>query len=102
MSETISHTSNHQIIAIALAGGRSSRMGRDKALLEIDGETMLMRTCKTALQVASAVYVVVHSPEQYQQAFQGCVTESVDIQFSNSQIPNSLIPQFPIPNSQIL
>ncbi len=60
----------HNINAIALAGGRSSRMGRDKALLELGCETMLARTCHAALQVASAIYVVVHSPEQYQDAWQ--------------------------------
>ena len=60
---------HHKISAIALAGGRSSRMGRDKALLELEGETLLARTSNAALQVASNVYVVVRSPEQYHDAF---------------------------------
>jgi len=34
--------------AIILAGGRSSRMGQDKALLSVDGETMLQRTVTLA------------------------------------------------------
>jgi len=55
-----------KIIAIALAGGKSSRMGRDKALLEINGETLLFKTCQTALEVADAIYVVVHSQQQYE------------------------------------
>ena len=57
-----------KIIAIALAGGKSSRMGRDKALLEINGETLLFKTCRTALEVADSIYVVVRSRSQYEMA----------------------------------
>jgi molybdopterin-guanine dinucleotide biosynthesis protein A len=57
-----------KIIAIALAGGKSSRMGRDKTLLEINGETLLFKTCRTALEVADTVYVVVRSRLQYDMA----------------------------------
>ncbi len=57
-----------KIIAIVLSGGKSSRMGRDKALLEINGETLLLKTCRTALQVADSVYVVAKSRSQYQEA----------------------------------
>ena len=56
------------ITAIALSGGKSSRMGRDKALLEINGEALLLRTCRTALGVADSVYIVARSQEQYQEA----------------------------------
>jgi molybdopterin-guanine dinucleotide biosynthesis protein A len=57
-----------KIIVIALAGGKSSRMGRDKTLLEINGETLLFKTCRTALEVADTVYVVVRSRLQYDMA----------------------------------
>jgi molybdopterin-guanine dinucleotide biosynthesis protein A len=57
-----------KIIAIALSGGKSSRMGSDKALLEINGETLLFKTCRTALEVADAIYVVVRSQSQYEMA----------------------------------
>ncbi len=60
-----------KIMAIALCGGKSSRMGRDKALLEINGKTLLSRTCQTALQIVDDVYVVARSQEQYQQAIAG-------------------------------
>jgi molybdopterin-guanine dinucleotide biosynthesis protein A len=56
------------IIAIALSGGKSLRMGQDKALLEINGETLLFKTCQTALEVAESVYIVARSQEQYHQA----------------------------------
>ena len=63
---------NLKIFAIALSGGKSSRMGQDKALLEIDGETLLFKTCQTALQVAYSVYVVARSQEQYMLVFPSC------------------------------
>jgi molybdopterin-guanine dinucleotide biosynthesis protein A len=43
-------------------------MGSDKALLEINGETLLFKTCRTALEVADTVYVVVRSRLQYDMA----------------------------------
>jgi molybdopterin-guanine dinucleotide biosynthesis protein A len=55
-----------KIIAIALSGGKSSRMGRDKALLEINGETLLSQTSRIALQITDSVYIVARSQEQYQ------------------------------------
>lgn len=33
-------------VGIVLAGGRSTRMGRDKAILELGGETLLTRACR--------------------------------------------------------
>ena len=42
---------------VVLTGGRSERMGRDKALLEVDGESMATRVTH-ALRAAGAVDVV--------------------------------------------
>lgn len=40
-----------------LAGGRSSRMGRDKALLEIDGETLVARAVGSLKEVCAEVAI---------------------------------------------
>lgn len=54
------------LTAIVLAGGQSSRMGRDKALIAIEGTPLLQKICHLALQCTSEVYVVTHWPERYQ------------------------------------
>ena len=43
-----------QLSAVILAGGRSVRMGRDKALLRINGETLLARTTRLAHEAGAA------------------------------------------------
>lgn len=52
--------------AIILAGGQSSRMGQDKALIPLQGVPLLRRVCKVALQCTSEVYVVTPWPDRYQ------------------------------------
>lgn len=47
---------NSPLIGI-LAGGRSTRMGTDKALLEVEGESILERTVRTALTTGCPVAV---------------------------------------------
>lgn len=53
------------LAAVILAGGRSSRMGRDKALISLGAETLIERTCGVALACADAVYVVTPWPQRY-------------------------------------
>lgn len=49
---------NHGIQSIILAGGQSSRMGQDKALLLIDGMPLIRRIYEAAAPCCSPVYVV--------------------------------------------
>jgi molybdenum cofactor guanylyltransferase len=63
---------NSTISAIVLAGGKSSRMGHDKALIEIQGTPLLRRVCNVALQCANPVYVVTPWQERYQNLVPDC------------------------------
>ena len=54
---------NEQYGAIILAGGRSSRMGQDKASLEISGESMVERLFLKLSPIVAEV-VVIRAPGQ--------------------------------------
>ncbi|MDX2243487.1 MAG: molybdenum cofactor guanylyltransferase [Leptolyngbyaceae cyanobacterium bins.302] len=60
------------ISAIVLAGGRSSRMGQDKALIPVDGVPLLQRTCEVARQCAASVTVITFYPDKYQAIVPPC------------------------------
>lgn len=53
-----------ELSAFVLAGGRSSRMGADKTLLEFRGRTLLERTLELARELAGSVCIV-GSREKY-------------------------------------
>ncbi|MGD1922098.1 MAG: molybdenum cofactor guanylyltransferase [Pleurocapsa sp.] len=55
----------NEITAIVLAGGESSRMGQDKALLTIGNQTLLHKVCAIATEVSIIVYVVTPWIERY-------------------------------------
>ena len=55
-----------KISAIVLAGGKSSRMGRDKALLNLNGNALLTQVCHLASKCATQTYVVTPWSEKYQ------------------------------------
>jgi molybdopterin-guanine dinucleotide biosynthesis protein A len=54
----VSLSPDRDIAAFILAGGKSSRMGEDKALLRLDGQTLLEIALGRARQVATAVSIV--------------------------------------------
>jgi molybdopterin-guanine dinucleotide biosynthesis protein A len=47
-----------EVTAFILAGGKSSRMGRDKAFLELGGKALLAHMLQLAAAVASSVHIV--------------------------------------------
>ena len=51
---------------IILAGGQSSRMGKDKALLEVNGVPLLRLVYNIAIALCDPVYVVTPWSERYQ------------------------------------
>lgn len=58
-ADTIKHC------GIVLAGGKSSRMGKDKALLTFDGETLLDRAIAAIKPLVTEVIVVVDREDRY-------------------------------------
>ncbi|HEY6331154.1 MAG TPA: molybdenum cofactor guanylyltransferase [Blastocatellia bacterium] len=46
-----------------IAGGKSSRMGRDKAWLEIDGEPMIRRVIRAMEPVTANISIIANGPE---------------------------------------
>jgi molybdenum cofactor guanylyltransferase len=58
-----------EVAGIILAGGSSTRMGRDKADLRFDGETLLARTVRIVRSVVDSVIVV--GPASRQEAIPG-------------------------------
>ncbi len=54
---------NPQVAGFVLAGGRSSRMGQDKALLKLDGETLVARAVRKLRHVCAEVAIAGGSEE---------------------------------------
>ncbi|MDP5019023.1 MAG: molybdenum cofactor guanylyltransferase [Dolichospermum sp.] len=59
--------SQYHVTTIVLAGGKSTRMGRDKALIPIEGVPMLQLICTIAEACTDKVYIVTPWSERYQQ-----------------------------------
>ncbi|MBE9063984.1 molybdenum cofactor guanylyltransferase [cf. Phormidesmis sp. LEGE 11477] len=60
---------------MVLAGGRSSRMGKDKALLPTEnGQPLLLKTVQVAQSLATEVVIVTPWPERYRDSIPDSVT----------------------------
>lgn len=68
------------IAGVILAAGASRRMGTNKMLLPVDGEPMVRRTVRAALDAGLAPVVVVlgHEPDRARQALEGLTCTFVE------------------------
>ena len=62
----ISPSPNLSIATLILAGGKSSRMGTDKALVNYQGKPMLQRVYQVAAECTEQVYILTPWAERYQ------------------------------------
>ncbi|MDJ0726827.1 MAG: molybdenum cofactor guanylyltransferase [Prochloraceae cyanobacterium] len=62
----MNQSQSNSITAIILAGGQSSRMGTDKALIQISGIPWLQKISTIATKYIDRVYIVTSRPERYQ------------------------------------
>lgn len=78
------------ISAIVLAGGESSRMGQDKALLPLANQTLLAKICHVAAECTARVYIVTPWIEKYQHIVpQNCqiISETIILPHQTSNCP---------------
>lgn len=67
----MNHDNSISVAAVILAGGKSSRMGEDKALILWDGTPLLQRVCKVAAECCHSVYLLTPWPDRYPAIFTG-------------------------------
>jgi molybdopterin-guanine dinucleotide biosynthesis protein A len=51
---------------VILAGGRSSRLGRDKSLLEVNGQPLVTRTVHTLSDLSDDLVIVANDPDRFE------------------------------------
>ena len=66
MADVIRNSILHPCISAAvLAGGRSSRLGRNKALLPLHGKTVIEKVIDEVRCCVGAVTIITNSPDEY-------------------------------------
>lgn len=89
--------------AIVLAGGQSSRMGEDKALIEVGHVPMLLQVCQVAQRCADTVYVVTPWIERYQTLLSNHSDDRSDNRLDDHSIDRiHLIQEQPLPHETLL
>jgi len=54
-----------ELTGVILAGGKSRRMGYNKALLSVGGETIIERVLTSLQEITDSLLIVTNSPEEY-------------------------------------
>jgi molybdopterin-guanine dinucleotide biosynthesis protein A len=57
---------NNQLTGVILAGGKSQRMGHNKALLRLGNQTIIQRVLARLNQVTSSQFIVTTFPKEYE------------------------------------
>jgi len=65
----------HSIIGVILAGGKGRRMGREKALIELGGKTLLERVADCLTGLFSELMIVTDDPERFRRFPYRCVAD---------------------------
>ena len=58
--------------AVLLCGGKSSRMGFDKALLKIQGQYVILQTAEKLMELFEEVILVTNDSQKFPKAFRKC------------------------------
>jgi len=66
MNTEVGPASRSAASAVVLAGGKSSRLGADKALLLLDGEPLIARTVQQLCALSDDLIIVTNSPERFE------------------------------------
>ena len=95
---------NPTLSAVILAGGRSQRMGTDKALLKApDGTPLIARTIRVASQLTADVVVVEGAGDRYQSALSSKLTTqklTTRVRFVSEQTAKGPLNGFALGRSQ--
>jgi len=67
---------NPEITGIILAGGKSQRMGRNKAFIRVNGKSIIERTVNILKTIFTNIIIVTNSPEEYQ-GFDAIITTDI-------------------------
>lgn len=65
------------ISAVILAGGRSTRLGRDKAFLKVNGQTLIERIIDRLAQLSEEIIIVTNDVDRYEHLAATVVTDVV-------------------------